>query len=175
MHRTLALAILLSLTAGAAWGWPQGAVDRYLTSEMRRQNIPGISLAVVQNGKPLYVKSYGVATLEHGVRAQPQTVYQIGSIGKQFTATLVMMLVEEGKIGLDDPISQYFEKAPESWKGIAVLRVGRVNIKRCGECGDRRSRHFILSRFSFSDPLLQLRDIQTGYVSIYIDLIDSRW
>ncbi len=120
MHRRLAPAILLSLTAGAAWGSPQEAVDRYLTSEMRRQNIPGISLAVVKNGKPLYIKSYGVATLEHGVRAQPQTVYQIGSIGKQFTAVAVMLLANEHKLDLDDPLSKYLPEVPAAWDKVTL-------------------------------------------------------
>jgi CubicO group peptidase (beta-lactamase class C family) len=118
--RTLALALSLSLTAHAAGDGPQAAVDRYLQSEMRRQNIPGMSLAVVKNGKPLYIKSYGVATLEHDVRAQPQTVYQIGSIGKQFTAVAVMMLANEHKLNVDDPLSKYLPEVPASWNEVTL-------------------------------------------------------
>jgi CubicO group peptidase (beta-lactamase class C family) len=98
------------------------AVDRYLETEMRRQNIPGISLAVVKNGKPLYIKSYGVATLEHNVQTKPQTVYQIGSIGKQFTAVAVMMLANEHKLDLDDPLSKYLPEVPPNW-GEVTLRL----------------------------------------------------
>jgi CubicO group peptidase (beta-lactamase class C family) len=119
-RRTLALGIVMSLAAGAAWGRPQTAVDRYLASEMRRQNIPGISLAVVKNGKPLYIKSYGVATLEHGVRTQPQTVYQIGSIGKQFTAVAVMILANEHKLDIDDPLSKYLPEVPAGWDKVTL-------------------------------------------------------
>jgi len=89
---------------------------------MRRQNIPGISLAVVKDGKPLYVKSYGVATLEHDVPARPQTVYQIGSVGKQFTAVAVMMLANEHKLDLDDPLAKYLPEVPQSW-GKVTLRL----------------------------------------------------
>jgi len=89
---------------------------------MRRQNIPGISLAVVKDGKPLYVKSYGVATLEHAVPAKPQTVFQIGSVGKQFTAVAVMMLANEHKLDLDDPLSKYLPEVPPSW-GKVTLRL----------------------------------------------------
>ena len=89
---------------------------------MRRQNIPGISLAVVKNGKPLYIKSYGVATLEHDVRTKPQTVYQIGSIGKQFTAVAVVMLANENKLDLDDPLSKYLPEVPPNW-GQVTLRL----------------------------------------------------
>src|SRR5260370_40978483 len=132
MYRRTAFALFLSLASYTSWGearpaqsqpgqtrpaqarphqaappYSTAAIDRYLESEMRRQNIPGISLAVVKNGKPLYVKSYGVATLEHGVRTKPQTVFQISSVGKQFTAVAVMMLANEHKLGLDDPLSKY--------------------------------------------------------------------
>jgi len=89
---------------------------------MRRQHIPGISLAVVKNGKPLYVKSYGVATLELKVPTTPQTVYQIGSIGKQFTAVAVMMLAGEHKLDLDDPLSKYLPEVPPGW-GKVTLRL----------------------------------------------------
>ena len=119
-YRTLALALFLSLSAHAAWGGPQAAVDRYLQSEMRRQNIPGMSLAVLKNGKPLYIKSYGVATLEHDVPARPQTVYQIGSIGKQFTAVAVMMLANEHKLDIDDPLSKYLPEVPASWDKVTL-------------------------------------------------------
>ena len=143
MFRTTAFAVFLSLVSYAWWGeatpapsqpppaqsrppasppYSTAAIDRYLQSEMRRQNIPGISLAVVKNGKPLYVKSYGVATLEHDVRAKPQTVFQIGSVGKQFTAVAVMMLANEHKLDLDDPLSKYLPEVPPSW-GQVTLRL----------------------------------------------------
>jgi CubicO group peptidase (beta-lactamase class C family) len=133
MYRTSVSALLLSLAshtacAEAAPAPPReasrahstAAIDRYLQSEMRRQHIPGISLAVVKNGKPLYVKSYGVATLEHDVPATPQTVYQIGSVGKQFTAVAVMMLADEHKLDLDDPLSKYLPDIPPSWSKVTL-------------------------------------------------------
>src|SRR5258708_8424222 len=88
------------------------AIDRYLESEMRRQNIPGISLAVVKNGKPLYVKSYGVATLEHGVRTKPQTVFQIGSRCNRFTPVPPIKLANEPKLDLADPVSNHPPQPP---------------------------------------------------------------
>jgi len=90
---------------------------------MQRQQIPGLSLAVVRNGKISLVKSYGFSNLEHQVPVKPETVFQSGSIAKQFTATAVMMLVEEGKLSLDDKISKYFADAPESWKNITVRQL----------------------------------------------------
>src|SRR6266851_5379254 len=147
MYRRTAFALFFSLASYTSWGeappaqsqpaqtrpaqsqprqashaYSTTAIDRHLESEMRRQNIPGISLAVVKNGKPLYLKSYGVATLEHGVHTKPQTVFQIGSVGKQFTAVAVMMLANEHKLGLDDPLSKYLPEVPPSW-GKVTLRL----------------------------------------------------
>jgi len=135
MYRTAALAVFLSLASHATWGQTQPpkpgpgqvsheysttAIDHYLQAEMRRQKIPGLSLAVAKDGKPLYVKSYGVATLEHPVKTQPNTVYQIGSIGKQFTAVAVMMLANEHKLDLDDPLSKYLPEVPASWSKVTL-------------------------------------------------------
>jgi CubicO group peptidase (beta-lactamase class C family) len=115
----LALLGLSSLGKAADFG---PAVDRYLRAEMQRQHIPGIALAVMKNGKPLYVKGYGVATLEHPVAVAPSTVFQLGSVGKQFTAVAVMMLADEHKLNLDDPLSKYLPEVPASW-GKVTLRL----------------------------------------------------
>jgi CubicO group peptidase (beta-lactamase class C family) len=95
-------------------------VDEFIRAEMQKQKIPGVSLAVVKDGQIVYVKGYGFANVEHHVPVKPETVFQSGSIGKQFTAAAVMMLVEEGKINLEDKISKYFADAPETWKNITV-------------------------------------------------------
>ncbi|HXU39930.1 MAG TPA: serine hydrolase [Blastocatellia bacterium] len=99
-------------------------VDDYVKAQMDLQKIPGLSIAVVRNGEIVKAKGYGLANVELNVPAKPETVYQSGSMGKQFTATAVMMLVEEGKIALDDKISKYFsdsaESWPESWNDITV-------------------------------------------------------
>ena len=95
-------------------------IDDFIEREMRSQRIPGISLAVLKDGQPILIKGYGYANLEHKVRVTPETVFQSGSIGKQFTATAVMLLVEDGKLSFEDKISKYFPDSPESWKNIAV-------------------------------------------------------
>jgi CubicO group peptidase (beta-lactamase class C family) len=95
-------------------------VNEFVKAEMERQRIPGVSLAVVRDGQPVLVKGYGLANVEHQVPVKPETVFQSGSVGKQFTAAAVMMLVEDGKINLDDRISKYFANAPASWRDITV-------------------------------------------------------
>src|SRR5260221_14716476 len=95
-------------------------VDDLVREEMHSQYIPGVSLLVNQDGKTVLVKGYGLANVEHQVPVKPETVFQSGSVGKQFTATAVMMLVEEGKIGLEDPLTKFFPDAPASWKQATV-------------------------------------------------------
>lgn len=95
-------------------------IDAYVKSEMQRQQIPGVSLAVVRDGKIALLKSYGFSNLEHRVPVKPETIFQSGSIGKQFTATAIMLLANEGKLSLDDKISKFFPDAPASWSPITV-------------------------------------------------------
>jgi CubicO group peptidase (beta-lactamase class C family) len=95
-------------------------VDELVSREMRSQHIPGISLAVMTNGHIALAKGYGLANVEDQVPAKPETVFQSGSVGKQFTATAVMMLVESEKIHLDDAIGKYLTDVPESWGKIKV-------------------------------------------------------
>src|SRR5437588_1595764 len=95
-------------------------VDDYIRAEMQRQHIPGLSLAVVKDGQIILAKGFGFANVEHQVPVKPETIFQSGSMGKQFTATAVMMLVEAGKLSLADPTSKYFTDAPDGWKNITV-------------------------------------------------------
>ncbi|MEZ0334858.1 MAG: serine hydrolase domain-containing protein, partial [Gemmatimonadales bacterium] len=68
----------------------------------------------------LLARGYGFANVEHDVPATDSTIYQSGSVGKQFTAAAVVMLSEEGRLGLDDPISRYLPQGGKAWRGITV-------------------------------------------------------
>jgi CubicO group peptidase (beta-lactamase class C family) len=95
-------------------------VDSYVRGEMQREQIPGLALGVYRDGKIVKAEGYGIANLEWDVPVKADTIFQSGSVGKQFAATAVMMLVEEGKVGLDDPLRKYFPDAPETWKDIKI-------------------------------------------------------
>ncbi len=116
---SLPLLLLLSISCFA-----QDAVstriDDYIRAEMQAQKIPGLSLAVIKNGEIVLAKGYGLANVEHQVPVKPETIFQSGSMGKQFTATAVMMLVEEGKLSLDDKITKFFPDGPGAWRNITV-------------------------------------------------------
>jgi CubicO group peptidase (beta-lactamase class C family) len=96
------------------------AIDRYVAAEMKREDVPGVAVGIYSRGKILLAKGYGLANIELNVPVKPETVFQSGSVGKQFTSAAIMMLVEEGKIGLEDSITKYFPDAPASWQPIRV-------------------------------------------------------
>ena len=111
-------ALLLILTAAVAIRADK--VDEYLKAEMLKQHIPGVSLAVVKDGKIIKAEGYGLANLELNVPARPETVFKIGSVSKQFISAGILLLIQEGKISLDDSISKFLEGTPETWKPITV-------------------------------------------------------
>ena len=120
MRRTFALAAVLLLINTAARA---DETDRYVEAQMRALHIPGLSLAVVRDGRIVKAQGYGLANIELGVAAAPDTVYELGSASKQFTAAAVMLLAAEGKLSLDDPLSKYFPGAPPFWKAITIRHV----------------------------------------------------
>ena len=95
-------------------------VDAYATAELARQRIPGFSLAVMRRGHIVLERGYGLANVEHQVAAQPVTVYQSGSLGKQFTAAAIMLLVQDGKLALTDPVTRFFPDAPPPWNTVTI-------------------------------------------------------
>ena len=80
----------------------------------------GRFVVVLREGKIEILKSYGLANVEHQIPVKPETVFQSGSIAKQFTAAAAMILAEDGKIALDDKMTKYFADAPEAWSKITV-------------------------------------------------------
>ncbi|MCY7345535.1 MAG: beta-lactamase family protein [Pyrinomonadaceae bacterium] len=98
-------------------------VDLFVREKMKSKNIPGLSLAVVRDGKIILAKGYGMANLELNVPATKKTNYSIASITKTFTALATMMLVETGKISLEDPISKHFSNLPAAWNAVTVRQL----------------------------------------------------
>ena len=119
------IAVVLSCAVGSsrAWSTEADGVDAYIESELQAQRIPGLALLVVKDGQTVKSRGYGVANVEHQVAVKPETIFQSGSMGKQFTATAVMMLVEEGRLTLDDLASKYLPDAPKTWKKVTVRQL----------------------------------------------------
>jgi CubicO group peptidase (beta-lactamase class C family) len=82
-------------------------IDTAAAQVLKETGVPSASVAVVNDGKIAYVKAYGSAQLSPPMAATPEMQYSIGSISKQFTAALILMLQQDGKLKLDDPIAKY--------------------------------------------------------------------
>ncbi len=82
-------------------------VDAIANTAMQQQGLPGMTIALGKNGTMLYVKAYGVSNVATNLTTQTNTIFQIGSITKQFTAALIMKLQEQGKLQVDDPLDAY--------------------------------------------------------------------
>ena len=96
------------------------SIDTFVTSEMQTEHIPGLAVGIYSRGTILLAKGYGLANVELSVPVKPETLFQSGSVGKQFVSAAIMMLVEENKLSLDDSIVKYFPDAPDTWKPILL-------------------------------------------------------
>lgn len=117
------LALVLALDVTAGYAQHANGVDIYVTRKMQEMHIPGLSLAVVKDGRVIKAAGYGLANLETNTPATAQTVYKTASLSKAVIAAAIMLLVQEGRVGLDDKISKYLENAPATWEGITIRRL----------------------------------------------------
>src|SRR5713226_449112 len=85
----------------------QQQIDKLATDTLTRTGVPSASVAIVKGGQIAYVKAYGDARLDPKTPATPEMRYSIGSISKQFTATAILLLQEQGKLSLDDKVAKY--------------------------------------------------------------------
>ena len=91
---------------------PSKRVDT-LFQKMDTTVSPGCALAVMKDGRILYKRGYGMADLEHNVPITPSTVFHVASMSKQFTAASILMLAQDGKLSLDDPVRKYIPELPD--------------------------------------------------------------
>jgi CubicO group peptidase (beta-lactamase class C family) len=113
------LLLLLSLSAQAQQQGLTSAIDELLQQNFKA-NEPGAAVIVVKDGKVIFRKGYGMANLELGVAVEPDMIFRIGSITKQFTATAILMLAEQGKLALTDEITKYLPDYPTQGKKITI-------------------------------------------------------
>jgi CubicO group peptidase (beta-lactamase class C family) len=126
--KKLALVALLSIVISAlspvaALAAPQAplAADLdALLSAVYKANEPGAAFLIWKDGKVLVRKAYGLADLELGVRMEPDMIFRIGSMTKQFTATAILMLMERGQLALSDPITKFLPDYPTQARTITV-------------------------------------------------------
>jgi D-alanyl-D-alanine carboxypeptidase len=95
-------------------------IDNYVKSEMKAEQIPGLSYAVILNDKIIDSGAYGLANVELKAPVTMHSLFSIGSIGKTFTASAIMLLQKDGKLSLNDLITKFFDSLPGSWKNITI-------------------------------------------------------
>lgn len=98
-------------------------LDATLRAEMDRQHVPGMALAVLHEGRIVKLRGYGLAHVELAVPVHPETVFEIGSLTKPLTACAVLLLVDDGRVALDDPVGTHLPGLPEAWHGVTVRQL----------------------------------------------------
>lgn len=114
------LIALLLRPAAARGGEESPQVDEYVRAQMKTRMVPGLSLIVARDGKVVKRAAYGLASVELNVPASIDTVYQLASATKSFTATAVFQRIEEGKLSLTDTVGALLPGMPEAWRGVTV-------------------------------------------------------
>jgi N-acyl-D-aspartate/D-glutamate deacylase/CubicO group peptidase (beta-lactamase class C family) len=141
--RNLAFIVCAGVLGAQAVAWSSSdQVDAIVQAEMTKQRIPGVAVAVVRNGETVKSQGYGEANVELKVPVTPDTIFQSGSLGKQFTSAAIMALVDDGKLAVTERITKFFPDAPDTWRNITVLQLlthtsgianytaGKVNYRR---------------------------------------------
>lgn len=119
-------ALLILVSASPAFSQPAAVpaqaladIDRVF-ARWNSTSLPGCTVGVSRDGRPLLTRAYGMADLEHGIANQPDSIIEGGSLSKQFTAAAVLLLVQQGKVALDDPARKYIPELPDYGAPLTV-------------------------------------------------------
>jgi CubicO group peptidase (beta-lactamase class C family) len=113
----LLLALLLQTSDPAA------RADTWIRQQMTARKIPGLSVAVIQDGQVLFERAYGAASLELNVPVTTSTRFAIASTTKALSSTAMMLLVNQGRVGLDQPVGDFLSNLPATWRGVTIRRL----------------------------------------------------
>ena len=131
MHSKLAVFVVSAFAIGATPAQPQSAppanpaqLDSIVRVNFADKGIVGLSVGVMQDGKVVFAKGYGMASLAKNAAVTPATMFPIGSVTKQFTCSAVLLLAEDKKLQMSDPVAKYFPKLTRA-KEITLLDLGQ--------------------------------------------------
>ena len=174
-----ALLLVLSCTPAAAQEnafslQKRAQIEKAVSAFMTANSVPGISVAVVQNGQPVWSAGFGMSDLEDFTPATSSTLYRLGSISKPITAVAILQLYERGKLDLDAPVQKYCPAFPQKDSPITsrqlLAHVGGIrhyNKDGKGDVPDDSARHFATMEESLhlfaSDPPLSKPGTQFHY------------
>ena len=124
MKQLSLLSIILLFTNSVLLGQNNTSeVVNLLKEEMTENNIPGLQVAVIQNNKLVFSEVLGLANVQFSIKAETHTIFSINSISKIFAATAAMQLVEDGKLNIAHPISNYLEGLPATWQKVTITQL----------------------------------------------------
>jgi serine beta-lactamase-like protein LACTB len=149
-------------------------IEKAVSAFMTANSVPGVSVAVVQNGQPVWSVGFGMADLEDSAPATSSTLYRLGSISKSITAVAILQLYEHGKLDLDAPVQKYCPAFPQKDSPITSRQllahlsgIRHHNDNGKGDVPDDSARHFATMEESLqlfaSDPLLSKPGAQFHY------------
>lgn len=98
-------------------------MDQKIRAAMAEDNIPGVLIGVASRGRLVHTQSYGMANVELRVPVSDSTVFEIGSISKQFVTAAIMLLIQDERVGLDDAIHDYLTDLPSEWLGVTIRQL----------------------------------------------------
>ena len=115
--------LIISLVSNIVSAQKAEEIREYLLKKMQEHQIPGLQLVIVKNNEIVFSEAFGLANLPFSVAAMKSTVFSINSVGKVFTSTAIMQLVERGKLQLSDPVSKHLKDFPRDWQDITVKQL----------------------------------------------------
>jgi CubicO group peptidase (beta-lactamase class C family) len=114
---------LLATSVNAQQLSASDSINAFIKSRMQQRHIPALQVAVVRGGKIIKDTTFGTANLEYNIKATDETVFSVNSITKAFVGVAVMQLAEAHKLKITDPLSQYLDSLPDTWKNITLQQV----------------------------------------------------
>ena len=122
MVQGFGLAICVALLPAALLGKSAPVIDTKVDAVFARysSSTPGCAVGVAAGGAPVLARGFGMADLEHGVAIVPDTIFEGGSVSKQFTAAAVMLLARDGKLSLDDQVRKYVPELPDYQSPLTI-------------------------------------------------------
>jgi CubicO group peptidase (beta-lactamase class C family) len=120
MRHARRLSLVLALIVVAVLAARAQDVDEVVREWMDKQHVPAVALVVMKDGAVTRAQGYGFADVENRVPTTPETVFKIGSVSKQFIATAIMLLVQDGRLSVDDRVSKYIDGTPPAWAPITI-------------------------------------------------------
>ena len=123
LHLRTLLPVLFVLWSLPSMAAPDDEFDRYVQTQILRQHIPGVAVGIVRGDRVVKMRGYGFANVELGVPASADTVFEIGSVTKSFTAMAVMLLRERQRLSLDDRLDRFLADIPDAWKPVTLQQL----------------------------------------------------